>query len=154
MTSTKAQELKELNQFAHTSGDVKQQYVSDATTERHNEYSDQFRMLFAEIDKQVFEKELYLDATLSRNTLARDLSTNIRYITLAIKQETGCSFTQYNNNYRVARAITLMREKNANHSVQQIALQCGYTTVSSFYRNFKSVTGQTPAAYLERLAQE
>lgn len=154
MSAIKETTLKELNQSSHTSTDVYQQHAPDSRTESHNEYSDQFRTLFAEIDKQVFEKELYLDATLSRNTLARDLSTNIRYVTLAIKQETGCSFTQYINNYRVARAITLMREKNANHSVQQIALQCGYTTVSSFYRNFKSVTGQTPAAYLERLVEE
>lgn len=154
MPAIKEKELEVLKRLSETTTVSEKKQAHDQTTEKENGYSDQFKKLFAEIDKRVFESELYLDEELSRNTLARDLKTNIRYVTLAIKQETGCSFTQYINNYRVARAITLMRDTNANHSVQQIALQCGYTTVSSFYRNFRLVTGHTPVAYLDRLTEK
>ena len=152
MSITIEKKLEALTRISETPTVPKKgQQAQEPTPEQQK---DQFRKLFAEIDKRVFESEMYLKQELSRTMLARDLKTNIRYVTLAIKQETGCSFTQYINNYRVARAITLMRDMNDRNSVQKIALTCGYTTVSSFYRNFRSVTGQTPVAYLERFAEK
>ncbi|WP_066631446.1 AraC family transcriptional regulator [Labilibacter marinus] len=55
------------------------------------------------------------------------------------------TFTQYLNEYRIHRICRELQETAM--PVSQIALNCGYENMSYFHRQFKSVTGMTPASY-------
>ncbi len=61
------------------------------------------------------------------------------------KEKTQKTFIQFLNERRIDRACRLLLEKNL--SIGQIAYECGFVNRTNFYRQFKSFTGQTPAAY-------
>ena len=83
------------------------------------------------------------DCTLS--ALAAATSYHYAYLSRYFKSYTGISFTDYVNRYRVNEACYLL--KNTDHSVLQVALDCGFDSLRSFNRNFKRVMDVTPNAY-------
>ncbi len=58
------------------------------------------------------------------------------------------SFPDYIKGLRIKYALNLIKE-NPGLTVQQIADQSGFYSISSFERSFKSVTGKTPREYLK-----
>lgn len=78
-------------------------------------------------------------------------STSYHYVYLSryFKKCTGISFTEYVNRYRVNQACYLI--KNSEQSILQTALDCGYDSLRSFNRNFKSTVGITPSEYREQI---
>ena len=70
----------------------------------------------------------------------------------AIRQEKGCSFFEYVESRRYALALSLLRD--TDQPIAQIAAQCGYNSVNSFYKAFKRMTNVTPAAMRQQLKQE
>ncbi|GAA4939926.1 AraC family transcriptional regulator [Algibacter agarivorans] len=55
------------------------------------------------------------------------------------------TFTSYLNEYRISKACELLRE--SDNSVEQISFETGYSNLSFFHRQFKSITKRTPAQY-------
>ena len=53
---------------------------------------------------------------------------------------------------RYALALSLLRD--TDQPIAQIAAQCGYNSVNSFYKAFKRMTNVTPAAMRQQLKQE
>ena len=111
----------------------------------------EMRELFQRIQVIVVENSLYKEHNISRKNLAKELHTNTKYISRAIKQETGMSFTDYINSCAVTEAIKLMKSENFALSNEEMAEKCGFNSVSSYYRGFKKVTGFTPKAFQDRL---
>ena len=74
---------------------------------------------------------------LSERTLARQLS------------EEGTTFLEIKDELRRKIALRLLRE--SSQSIEAIAEEIGFTSLTAFYRAFKNWTGSTPRAY--RLAQ-
>jgi two-component system response regulator YesN len=66
-----------------------------------------------------------------------------------IKKETGMSFTKYVNNYRVSKAVDLLR--NDGFSMSDIAFECGFTNQFHFTRVFKKITSTSPLQYRKSL---
>ena len=60
----------------------------------------------------------------------------------------GLSFPDYIKGLRIAHALDLIKE-HPDLTVQQIADQSGFYSISSFERSFKSITGKTPREYLK-----
>lgn len=81
----------------------------------------------------------------SLQALAASLNYNANYLTRLIKQKTGASFSEHLNNYRMAKARSLLTESDL--SVDSIAAELGYTDASGFYKKFCATVGMTPAAY-------
>ena len=61
------------------------------------------------------------------------------------KKRTRKSFVEYLNELRIGHARKLLN--NADLSVGQIGLECGFNNVSHFHRQFKLHTGMTPLRY-------
>ena len=64
------------------------------------------------------------------------------HFTRLFKQYADTSFYRYLNQKRIAYAKRLLLDKNL--SVLEVALQCGFSNLSSFLRMFKLLTGCTP----------
>ena len=56
----------------------------------------------------------------------------------------GCSFTRYVNNLRCYKAKRLLAESNL--PLIDIANACGFSSMRTFHRVYKEVTGETPRA--------
>lgn len=82
----------------------------------------------------------YADATLAET--ARIFHYHPNYLSSLIRRQTGHSFSQLLQTYRLSRACFLLQ--NTPLSTEQIALQVGYKDVSSFYKAYKKNFGVTP----------
>lgn len=59
----------------------------------------------------------------------------------------GISFKQYVITRKIARAVILLQ--NTNMKMVDIALECGFDSISGFYDAFKKQTGTTPSKFTE-----
>lgn len=67
------------------------------------------------------------------------------YLSRCFKEATGLSFTSHVNRYRVNEAAYRLR--NSGEKILDIAYECGFESLRSFNRNFKTIMGVTPNEY-------
>ena len=60
----------------------------------------------------------------------------------------GCSFTRYVNNLRCDKARRMLKETEL--PLIDVATACGFSSMRTFHRVYKSFTGETPRANLTR----
>ena len=94
------------------------------------------------------EQKLYKNPNLSLNDLAEAISESRNSISAALNN--GCNKTFYNyvNELRIEESKHLLRcEKMLHFSVEGIAAQSGFKTMSVFYKLFKDIEETTPSVY-------
>ena len=92
------------------------------------------------------QEQLYLDSGLNLANLASRLNTNRNAVSACINSNQGCSFSQFIGTYRVEHAKKLMRQL-PEMKMTEVWMSSGFTTESSFFRTFKTVTGMTPSEW-------
>lgn len=99
--------------------------------------------------RELMETEkLYLKKGLRIDDVAARMASNQKYISACINRNTGKSFTDCINEYRVRYAQELL----VNHpelKIQDIGERAGFSSSVSFHRNFLLITGKTPARWRE-----
>jgi AraC-like DNA-binding protein len=61
------------------------------------------------------------------------------------RREVGKTFRRHLRDVRMIRAAELLKQNAL--SIKQIALDCGYSDISNFYHDFKSIHGITPREF-------
>ncbi|MBQ6378719.1 MAG: helix-turn-helix domain-containing protein [Prevotella sp.] len=106
--------------------------------------------LFRRMKEVIDDKKMFLDANLSRESLAESLGTNRTYISEAVSQMTGMSFPQYISSLRVAEAERQLHDSGVDVSnLTEFGRSLGFTSLSAFQTAFKRQTGMTLSAYRE-----
>ncbi len=82
------------------------------------------------------EEKVFLTHDLRLNDVARKLNTNRTSLLNVLHERLEMNFSEYVNRLRIEYAMGLISE-NPNISKKEISIQAGYSTYSSFYRNFK-----------------
>lgn len=108
--------------------------------------------LFRAAERKVVTKQLFLNKELSLELLANELETNRSYLSSAINTHSGSNFNQWLNDYRIH--YIQQRMHTANGDLIRLAEEAGFSSVNSFYRNFKRCVGMTPNEYLKQNAME
>jgi len=103
-------------------------------------------LLKEQLSKIIEEEELFKQPDLRVTDIAARLATNRTYVSAIIKSLSGDSFSTLVNGYRVRHAQKLMQE-HPEMSVTEIAEESGFSSRSAFYRNFKDMTGLSPAEW-------
>ena len=85
------------------------------------------------------------DKPCTLESLAEALKYTPSYLSRFFSANVGISYNTYVRTVKINRAVYLLR--NTRESVLAIALKCGYTSLSSFNRSFKQVTGTSPTHY-------
>ena len=67
------------------------------------------------------------------------------------KKKTGCSFIDYLNNIRIAKAAMMLSD--TTQSINEICYSCGFNNTSNFIRIFKKIKGTTPSEYRSYIQQ-
>ena len=93
--------------------------------------------------------EAYIDenyaSDLSLQTISQALNYSEVYFCKLFKQCFRVNFSTYLNDYRISKAMELLRTTDLG--VKDVSLACGYADSSYFARVFKRQTGQTPTDY-------
>lgn len=106
--------------------------------ERRNKKEDLLSKIFQFVESN-YNKCCTLEA------LAEHTSYHSVYLSRYFKQCTGLTYTDYVNRYRVNEAGYAL--KNSDNTVLRIAFECGFDSLRTFNRNFKKITGMTPAEF-------
>jgi AraC-like DNA-binding protein len=95
-------------------------------------------------------EKVWKDPDLTLVSLSRLCATNITYLNRVIKKETGSGFKDMVNKKRVAEVATQL-EQNADMDLLAAFFNAGYRSRTTAWRNFKEITGESPAEYKQRL---
>lgn len=109
--------------------------------------------LMSQFTAVMIERKLFTDSALTISTVADALGTNRTYLSKAINESTGKTFTQVVNDYRIREAITAISDFAANKPLKQISIEVGFSSLSTFYATFQALTGMTPARYRSKLKE-
>jgi AraC-like DNA-binding protein len=93
----------------------------------------------------------FCDPSLSGSSLAEKLGISQRYLQRLL-ETTGKTFTEHVNELRLDRAFLLLVTMGANKRVSDIALDVGYSDLTTFYAHFKSRFGDTPKQVAGRVS--
>ena len=77
------------------------------------------------------------------------LGTNRTYLSQVINEQTGQTFTQYVNRYRLDEAIRLLGRPAGRHHAQGHRLRRRFSSMTTFYKVFQTNVGMSPKEYRE-----
>ena len=97
------------------------------------------------VDDLLRRQDLFRDANLNLNRLARKAGIPARRISIAINRLRAKNVSQYINEFRIAEACRLLVE--TGEPVTRIMFEAGFQTKSNFNREFRRVTGMSPMAW-------
>lgn len=94
------------------------------------------------------KKKLFKEPNLSIRTISQYLSQPEYLVSQSINAYFNKSFPELLNEYRVEYAARLIQSKAyQNLSIEGIAYESGYKSISAFYKAFKNIKGVTPAQF-------
>jgi len=110
---------------------------------------------FSQVDGSLFGKNLlrdifrYVEAhianTCSIVELGDALDYSSSYLSRFFYTNVGMSYSDYVQNVKISQACYLLR--STQERIIDISLKCGYSSISSFNRNFKKLIGYSPTKY-------
>lgn len=100
-----------------------------------------------EVAVQYIKSHFHLNITLE--DVAKEVYMHPNYFSALFKKSYGTSFVEYVNALKITMAAELM--KNTDLSIQEIASQCGFSSLSNFYKVFKERYGLSPAKYIKQI---
>ncbi|HVE61788.1 MAG TPA: AraC family transcriptional regulator [Chitinophagaceae bacterium] len=107
--------------------------------------------LLPTIENKLKKEQLFLDSQLTVSKLAAALNISAHTLSVAINEGSGMSFNEYLNNYRIQEAaMRLSTNDYAHFSIEGIAYDCGFNSLSAFYNAFKKVYKTTPAKFRQQ----
>ncbi len=120
--------------------------LADIPQPKQEEVSD----LRLRIEQIMQSEKLFLQPNLKIVDLVQRLGSNRNYVYQAINREMGLSFSEYVNKLRIKYAAELLAQR-PELKLSEIAEQSGFTSSTSFYRNFKLFCGMGPKEYQNKL---
>lgn len=94
---------------------------------------------------KLIESRFYLNPQVTLMDLSNEIKVNSKYVSEYLRFHYGETFLVFVNRLRIEFSETLL--KDSDTSIADIAEQCGYTSVSTFYRNFTKMRGMNPSEY-------
>lgn len=91
------------------------------------------------------EERIYLDSKLKLSDVARMVGTNRTYLSRYFNRDSGQTFYDYVNNYRIKHAEQLLR--NSSATLLEISEKSGFNSLSTFRRAFVAMYGCSPTEY-------
>jgi AraC-like DNA-binding protein len=93
--------------------------------------------------------EDHLHETISREQVAAIAHLNPNAFSRFFRQHTGLTYQDYLTNRRIGRACELLLD--VSHSITDVAMECGFSTPTSFTRAFRRVKAMSPSTYRDQI---
>lgn len=109
-----------------------------------------YEVICAQI-KQLMREEVYVDTSLNLTVLAKRLNKQPYLVSRVINDRFSKTFPELLIYYRIKKAEELLLSSlNKTYTVEGIAYESGFSTLSAFYTAFKRETGMTPTQFRKR----
>ena len=106
--------------------------------------------LLAELRDLLENKEVFLDKSLTIESLAKMAGTNKARMSQFINKVFGCNFPTLLSNYRVTKAVAMFSDPaNSIYTVEAIGENCGFNNRQAFHSSFKKKIGMPPSKFRE-----
>ena len=99
-----------------------------------------------QIDAALLNNNRYKESDLKMPGFAKSVGLTPHQFSLFINDHLGKNFSQLINQVRVEAAKEMLL-KDKHLTVEAIAYDCGFNSISTFHTAFKNVTGMTPASF-------
>ena len=103
--------------------------------------------LMHSINELMEHEKLYLNSELKVNDIAKIFHVHRNDISACINSQTGYTFAQYINRYRIDYAKELMRCE-PNKKISQIWIESGFGSEQTFFKAFRAATGMSPKEWI------
>ncbi len=123
---------------------LKGQFYGENDNEKEND-------IIVRIDEVMKEQRLYKNPNLSLNDLAEAISESRNDISRSLNNGLNKTFYNYINELRIEESKRLLSDETLLHfTIEGIAAESGFKTMSVFYKFFKDIEKATPAVYRKR----
>ncbi|MDV6237865.1 helix-turn-helix domain-containing protein, partial [Leptospira ellisii] len=92
------------------------------------------------------KKKVYLQKSLKEENVAKELGLSLHQLSEIINVEFGNNFPSLINQYRIEEAKKLLLD-HPEETTAEIGGKAGFSSKSSFYMEFKKITGTNPNAF-------
>ena len=123
---------------------------SETTLRRNEKEADFYRRLYERVIMVMEKEQLFLQPNLSLTELAQKAMTNRTHLSNAINTISHRNFNVWLSEYRVNYFIELIHQKK-DAQIDQLIREAGFSSRSSFYRQFKNIKGITPKQFMTQL---
>lgn len=113
------------------------------------EENDSHVELFNQIVDLMKVERPFLNPDYSISDLGDRLNTNKKYISQAINTHSSFNFNSFINSYRIDEAKRMIITNGSSVSLKVISFEAGFNNHTTFYRQFKEITGLTPTQFVE-----
>jgi AraC-like DNA-binding protein len=97
------------------------------------------------------EDKIWLNADLSLGKLAQYCGVSPKNLSTILNHHLKTSFADYVNHYRIdAVKERIVKPESRQLTIAGLAYECGFNSLPTFQRAFKSTTGQSPREYLAK----
>lgn len=108
--------------------------------------------LYNKIKHVIEEEKLFRDPDLTIDKLSEAVKSQTYLVSLVINEKFKKSFPEVINSYRIEDAKKRLKSEKSKHlSIEAIAYESGFNSISSFYSSFKKFCGTTPAKFREQV---
>ncbi|EKB47300.1 helix-turn-helix domain-containing protein [Cecembia lonarensis] len=121
-----------------------QRKINELETKIQYFEQDQLGDLYVQILEHI--RQNFKNPDLSLETLTKVMGSNQTYVSRAINVHAGMGLPKLLNRERVMYAKSLLEE---GRDVEEVFVEAGFSSKSSFFRYFKAFLGNTPKAYQE-----
>ncbi|HEU5292923.1 MAG TPA: AraC family transcriptional regulator, partial [Cyclobacteriaceae bacterium] len=104
--------------------------------------------------KKLMDAEAFVDSDLNLSKLAKNLDVQPYILSRAVNIYFNKSFPELMLDYRLRKAEQLLSSLGKVYTIEAIAYESGFNTLSVFYQTFKKRNGLTPAQYKKRMEEK
>jgi AraC-like DNA-binding protein len=103
----------------------------------------------------MMREEIFVDASLNLTHLAKRLNKQPYLVSRVINDQFQKTFPELLLHHRIKKAEELLVSAlNKTYTIEGIAYESGFSTLSAFYTAFKKETGMTPTQYRKQSEQK
>lgn len=126
--------------------------IEDVPSEEEVKEDEQLgvHMIVLEKPGNILEKINFQDMNNTLTKQAALLGIHAPELSQMIKEETGMSYSNFINKKRIDHAVSLL-VKNKDINMDELMRASGFSSKSSFYRNFKKFTDHSPLEYIQQV---
>jgi len=136
--------VKALNQPAIFSGIALEETEKYAASNLQQDAIENYK---AQLEKLMLDEKLYLNAELTSQELAEQMNISSKKLSQVINQGFNKNFFDFVNTYRCEEVKQILRGPDKKMTIIEAMYQSGFNSKSSFNKEFKKLTGQTPSEF-------
>ncbi len=103
--------------------------------------------------KEILDRALYLRTGITQEEMAGELGVSRNRLSALVNACEKTNFSTFIGRLRIAEAQQIMQENN-RLPLSEVAWASGFSDASNFSRQFKKITGESPAEYRKKLQRK